>query len=356
VSARLETALLVVGFAMVAATVLPLSRSEAWWVRVFDFPRVQISVVAAAAAVAYAATASRIGDMGIFFLGSVVLCLIYQAYMIAPYTPLFRKQSLRSDRPLGDSSIRLTIANVYQYNRNARGFLDVVREADPDVVLVLETDAWWKEQLSELEQTYPHTVFQPQENTYGMLLYSRFELIDPKVDYLIEDGIPSIHTAAKLPSGVEVSLHCMHPKPPFPTEDPTSTQRDVELVVLAKAIQGSDVPTIVMGDLNDVAWSRTNYLFQDISGLLDPRIGRGFYNSFHAKYPFMRFPLDHFFHSRHFKVVSVRRLARFGSDHFPMYLALNHEPEAKMEQERLRPTADEQEEADEKAAEAPGRM
>ena len=70
-SARLETALLVIGFAMVAATVLPLSRSEAWWVRVFDFPRVQISVVAAAAAVAYAATASRIGDLGIFKMSEI---------------------------------------------------------------------------------------------------------------------------------------------------------------------------------------------------------------------------------------------------------------------------------------------
>ena len=38
-------------------------------------------------------------------------------------------------------------------------------------------------------------------------------------------------------------------------------------------------------------------------------IGRGFYPSFHAKHWFLRYPLDHCFHSKHFRLVSFRRLA-----------------------------------------------
>ncbi len=112
------------------------------------------------------------------------------------------------------------------------------------------------------------------------------------------------------------------------------------------------MPTVVLGDLNDVAWSHTNYLFQDVSGLLDPRIGRGFYNTFHARYPFVRFPLDHFFHSNHFRLIDFRRLPYFGSDHFPVLIALSHEPDAAREQEELHADAEEVEEAEEKIEQA----
>ena len=89
----------------------------------------------------------------------------------------------------------------------------------------------------------------------------------------------------------------------------------------------------MVGDLNDVAWSYTTDLFTKISGLLDPRIGRGFYNTFHAGMPLLRFPLDHVFCSTDFKLVGLARLENFSSDHFPILLSLQYEPAASREQE-----------------------
>jgi endonuclease/exonuclease/phosphatase (EEP) superfamily protein YafD len=218
-------------------------------------------------------------------------------------------------------------------NRRAERFIAIVQEADPDIILVLEPDSWWEEQLRVLEQVYMHTVKKPLTNRYGMLLYSKLRLLHPEIKFLIKKDIPSIHTEVQLSSGDRIWLHGLHPEPPSPTEAATSTKRDAELLIVGKEVKNHTQPVIVAGDLNDVAWSYTTTLFQKASGLLDPRIGRGMFNTFHARIPLMRWPLDHVFHSDHFLLVSIKRLPAFGSDHFPVYIKLSQEARAPRLQE-----------------------
>jgi endonuclease/exonuclease/phosphatase (EEP) superfamily protein YafD len=185
-----------------------------------------------------------------------------------------------------------------------------------------------------------------------MLLYSRLPLAETKVKFLIQDDVPSIHTLVNLPSGEQIELHCLHPLPPSPTEHERSTERDAELVLVGKAVRNARRPVVVAGDMNDVAWSRTTRLFQKISGLVDPRIGRGLFNTFHAKYPLLRWSLDHIFHSTELRLVAIKRLPYFGSDHFPMYVALSVEPQATSHQEAPQAEADDWQEAHKKVDQA----
>ena len=244
-------------------------------------------------------------------------------------------------------SFRLMITNVQMENTRHDLLLRVIEDAAPDVVLAVETDAAWARGLEPLERTYPHVLKQPQENWYGMMLFSRLPLHEARCEFLVQDDIPSMHAVLELPGGVKVFLHGIHPRPPEPIRDQDSTPRDAELVVVGKAIgHAGGRTTVVAGDLNDVAWSPTSELFIRLSGLLDPRRGRGMYNSYNARNPIFRYPLDHVFHSNDFRLVELRRLPKIGSDHYPMLVELSYEPEAEVAQPEP-----EQKEGDEERAE-----
>jgi endonuclease/exonuclease/phosphatase (EEP) superfamily protein YafD len=227
----------------------------------------------------------------------------------------------------------------------AQKYLTVLKEINPDIILTTEADQWWSEQLQALDSSYPYHLKYPQDNTYGIILHSKYPLLNPSVEFLVEPRVPSIHSDIRLPDGQVFHLIGLHPRPPGPGQD--STTRDAELIIIAERSKKLNRPVMVIGDLNDVAWSHTTALFQKISSMLDPRIGRGIYNTYNANYFFIRFPLDHIFHSSHFKYIDMRRLPSIDSDHFPLYVALSLEAEKDSSpEEPAAPSPREKEEAD----------
>lgn len=337
-----------IGLLMVTATAIPLVRADAWWVRIFDFPRLQVTVLLILVLTFVLLLREDPSTADNVFFVAVALSTAYQCYRMFPYTRLARVQVQASQHPTSDRTIRLLISNVLMENTRSDKLLKLIEEYDPDIVLAVETNRQWESELAQLERGYPFTKKRPQDNTYGMLLYSKLELRDPQVKFLVEDDIPSIHSTVVLSSGTQVQLRCLHPRPPAPQETDSTAQRDAELLVVAKELKGKDEPALVAGDLNDVAWSRTNDLFQSISGLLDPRVGRGFFHTFNANWPLIRFPLDHVFSSRHFRLREFKRLPHCGSDHFPVFIELSYEPDAKTKQRVPEAAPEEEEEAREK--------
>jgi endonuclease/exonuclease/phosphatase (EEP) superfamily protein YafD len=346
--------LLVVLVATLAVlTLLPIWRHEAWWVRGQDFPRLQYAALAVLLLVIEWVVLQRGSAGGWLLVGITLACLLYQAWWILPHTPLYRNEvkSVREPRP--DDTLRIMGVNVLMTNRRADDLLRIIEQARPDVIIAVETDLWWQARLDVLERDYTHTMKCPLDNLYGMHVYSRLPLEDGQTQFLVEPGVPSMHAMLVLRSGRRVRLHCVHPKPPSPTENPSSAPRDAELIAVAKSVAKSEqgTPVIVAGDLNDVAWSATTRLFRKISRLLDPRVGRGMYNTFHAGIPLLRWPLDHLFHSEHFGLVSITRLPAFGSDHFPILIEMAYVERLDQQQEAPAQDSGDAQWADEKAAE-----
>ncbi|MEX0719856.1 MAG: endonuclease/exonuclease/phosphatase family protein [Balneolaceae bacterium] len=256
---------------------------------------------------------------------------MYQGWWILPYTRLFSTEVKKITKYNHNDAIRLLIANVLESNRKYQLLLNLIEEEQPDFLATLESNSWWQEKMEVLEKDFPYTIKCPKENRYGMHVYSRFPLTDTKIRYLVEDDVPSMQAELTLPSGKKIQMYVVHPAPPSPTENEESAERDAELILIAKKASKKDKPVIVTGDLNDVAWSYTTRLFRKMSDLLDPRVGRGMFNTFHAEYKFIRWPLDHLFHSKHFLLAKMKRLPAFGSDHFPILVELAYHEEKKEE-------------------------
>ncbi|KPD22917.1 MULTISPECIES: endonuclease/exonuclease/phosphatase family protein [Idiomarina] len=307
---------------LMVLTLAPLSRSQVWWIRGLDFPRLQLSVLLAALLVVGLVVIRDWTSVTAIALGLLIGCLVCQLWWVVPYTFFFPKEVEAVRAGSHYERLRIMTANVLTPNHNSDGLIKLVHDFTPDVLVTLESDDWWQERLDVIEKDYPCTVKVPLDNLYGMHVYSRYVLSDVNVEYLVEDDKPSIHCFIELPCGQRVKAHFVHPAPPSPSENEESEERDAELVLVARRVEPEKYPTIVTGDLNDVAWSRTTLLFRKISSLLDPRIGRGMFNTFHAEYWFARWPLDHIFHSHHFALVSMTRLPGFGSDHFPLLTEL----------------------------------
>ena len=344
-----EILVLIFTIIMCIPTIASLTRFDIWWVRGFDFPRIQISFLIICI-IAFSVVIYDFSEAWHYIAtGALLFSLLYQFRKIFPYTYLSRKQVLKFKGSDPNGAISILVSNVLTSNKRSDKLISLINDRKPDIVLTLETDKRWEEELSEIEKDYPYTVKIPKDNLYGMHLYSKLELNDIKVRNLVQEDIPSIHGSVILRNGKKVKLHCLHPMPPSPSESETSTNRDAELLLVGRDIDAENDSILVIGDLNDVAWSRTTRLFQKLSGLMDPRKGRGFFNTFNANYFLLRWPLDHVFHTKDFTLIEIARERKIGSDHFPMYINLNFEPSAEaINEETDFPAQEEEEWAEEK--------
>ena len=309
--------LILLALVLIIVSFLPAWQTDRWWVRQWDFPRLQVAALLVLAGIGLWFT--RRSQWRWPLLGGVGVALIWQFTHFLAYFPPYPKQVASSEHCPAGRQISLLNANVLMTNRNFDRLLKLVRRNDPDVLLLLEPGLDWAKAVQPLRSRYPYVLSEPVPNTYGMILMSRLPM-SGTIRYLLQAGVPSAHVQVRLPGGQQVMLHALHPEPPLPFDD--SGERDAELVTLGRSVRDEGRAAIVMGDLNDVAWSRTSRLFREVAGMNDPRVGRGFYPTFNANYPLLQWPLDHLFVSPHFELVGIDRLPGIGSDHFPMMFRL----------------------------------
>ena len=338
-------ALMLCGIVLIT-TVLPLINSAAWWIRIFDFPRLQIAVLSLLAiSLAYVFVDFK-WEFKLPLLLIMGAALVYQVQFVVVYTPLYQTQGKDSNMQSEEDRFTLLVSNVRMENNDYERFHALVKKYNPDILFVTEPDRTWAASMGVHDEDYPYSIKYPLDNTFGMMLLSKFPLTESAVNFLVKDDVPSIFTRITLPSGAEIDFYGVHPEPPKPGSD--TYERDTELLIIGKEIRENKNPTIVAGDLNDVGWSVTSRLFRKYSGLVDPRIGRGFFNTYSVSVPLLRYPLDHIFYSEEFGLLTLEKLEDIGSDHFPLMIGLNFEPDSDNTEGMEKTDAGEEAEVEEK--------
>ena len=347
---KLYTAIEIFAGLAIVLTLVPLIAIDYWWIRVFDFPHIQLTILTMVAFILFFIQFKWNCWQDYVVAAGLAACFVFQYTKIHSYLPYAEKDvNTTSDSYQGDI-IKIYTANVLQKNKKPAQLQQYIDTTTADILLFMETNLEWQDDIKKvLPSAYRYQVEVPLDNTYGVLLYSRLELVDPRVRYLVDDSIPSIDSRVVMKNGSEFQLYVLHPTPPMPQHNPSSSDRDAEMMKYANLSRESKLPVVALGDFNDVPWSATVSLFQSVGELLDVRKGRGFYNTFNAKNFLMRWPLDHVFISSEFRVKDFNTGADINSDHYPTYTELSFEPAIKDEQRPTPPTKEELKRAKEQA-------
>lgn len=311
-----------IGCLVILASLLSLVHDLPYWYsKLLDFPRMQYLILALLCLILFVGLAKKWKWPSILLATGLAASILIQAVKIYPYWFAEKAVPDAAENFDEENSVSILLSNVLMENRESQKLLEAVNDSEPDIFLAMEVNQWWLEELASLKQEYPYTMEQPNDEAYGMALYSKLPLREKQLKYLKHKNVPSFHVKVELRSGENIMLHAVHPVAPMPSDKyPDNVgEAEVELLAVGDMVANENIPAIVAGDFNDVSWSRTGRLFEESGNLRNVRIGRGLYNSFDATSKIMRWPLDHFFVTKEFHLANLRKLGKVGSDHFPMY-------------------------------------
>ncbi len=212
-------------------------------------------------------------------------------------------------------SLRVFAANLYIGNTELKTLLQHLDQTQPDLIVLTEFGFEQQAALAELVRSHPFGLRSPQNNPFGIAVFSRF----PGRFQMLqnEDILPSIYAEIQV-DGRALRLLASHPFPPL--GEAGRERRDRQLRRLAELLPpgSASLPLIVAGDFNAVPW---NAPLTDFAEKLNLRGSSGSY--FHGgTFPTWAGPfgltLDHILVSPEFRLKEFHRGPDVGSDHLPI--------------------------------------
>ena len=246
-----------------------------------------------------------------------LVCVAINGATLAPWYS--RGTQVDPGQPVHD--LRLLLANVHYANSQYSSLIQLVREEQPDLLIVEELTDQWLEGLKSLSQMFPYVETAPRDGGAGIALFSRLPLQESEAVFLIQQDQPSI--AAKLSIGTAtVSLLAVHPHTPL-RRDHFAYRNDL-LASATAFLKEQPPPKIVIGDFNNTLWSPYYARFEQETGMVNARKGFGLLPTWPTwmRMSLLMIPIDHCLVSPDIRITNFRTGRRIGSDHLPIIVDL----------------------------------
>ena len=300
---------------LLAATATSVLPTDLWFVRAIDMAREPLMALAGIAAL----VAFGLPKWRVWIVLACALVVAINLWRVWPYTVLapdeIDKVSIRVSNVPIDKDANCFVAyalNVKMKNRDFAPVLDQIRAADADVVLLMEPDARWSRALQPVLEGYPEIHRHPQDDAYGMSFATRLDIEGLSWRENTSRNTPTLYATLGLPNGKFVDFIGLHPKPPLPGQD--TAKRDANIAKAGAAV-AKGTPALVMGDFNDVPWSRTTTRLREEGDWMDPRIGRGSYPTFPASSVPLGWPLDQIMVKGGLRLMDFQVMPATSADH-----------------------------------------
>jgi endonuclease/exonuclease/phosphatase (EEP) superfamily protein YafD len=291
---------------VVAANLLPLGARWSWMLELTTHFRVQYLAVTAALLV-LVALRRRWGACAALVAAGAV-----SAVAVLPYVP-----SPLAQVSAAPATLKVLTVNVSYRQFAVRRLLDIVREANPDVLIVQELTPHTERVLADFDTEFPHFRKFPADGPRGIGLWSRHELESGTIFAL--GRLPAIEARVLAPQGAFTVIGAHLSSPVSPRR---AAARNLELRALGERSAAVDGPLVVAGDFNITPYSPFFTDWLAASGLTDSRRGRTLSVSWPTMLPWVGIPIDHVAVSSEFAILSHQRMANFESDHYGVLVEL----------------------------------
>jgi len=266
-------------------------------------------LVALTPALIMAATARRLKLMMVLAISTLAIAL--------NFAPLFLP---RLDVALaGNTSLQVMSYNLLYRNQNLTDALAIIRQEQPDILLLQEVTPEIAKTFQTLHDIYPdgpaHYAYDPPS---GQATISRYPIL--QVEIAREKG-RILKVQVDTPGGL-INVWNVHPNTPH-----NWPRHYHQLTALAGDIAGVEGPLIVGGDFNTTYHSEVYRLINRQLSNAQWDAGWGFGFTFPANTPRIRavpiltpvIRIDHIFHNDYFFAQRAETLASAGgSDHLPI--------------------------------------